>query len=89
MLWSDYAPYDWSGQELRQLSVCRPPPGQPRKGKVFFFEKKKQKTFIRLASASPERLGFISKSFLVLFFKKELLASFTRRGCYAPGVAAC
>jgi len=34
--------------------------------KAFFFEKKKQKTF---ASQAPTG----SKSFLVLFFKKELL----------------
>jgi hypothetical protein len=39
--------------------------------KYFFFEKKKQKTFARLSRAG--RLGPISKSFLVLFFKKELL----------------
>jgi hypothetical protein len=45
-----------------------------RKRKNFFFEKKKQKTFIRLASAFPERLGPGFKSFLVLFFKKELLS---------------
>jgi len=42
--------------------------------KDFFFEKKKQKTFACLASAFPERLGLMSKSFLVLFFKKELLS---------------
>jgi hypothetical protein len=42
--------------------------------KIFFFEKKKQKTFAHWASASPERLGPEFKSFLVLFFKKELLA---------------
>jgi hypothetical protein len=34
---------------------------------VFFFEKKKQKTFTILPSAPTD------KSFLVLFFKKELL----------------
>jgi hypothetical protein len=44
--------------------------------KAFFFEKKKQKTFIRLALASQERLGPDSQKFLVLFFKKELLPSF-------------
>ena len=47
-------------------------------GKGFFFEKKKQKTFatapaawriLRRPCAAPE-----SKSFLVLFFKKGLLA---------------
>jgi hypothetical protein len=41
---------------------------------VFFFEKKKQKTFAHLASASPYRLGPGFKSFLVLFFKKEPLS---------------
>jgi len=40
----------------------------------FFFEKKKQKTFANLASAFPEKLGRGFKSFLVLFFKKELLS---------------
>jgi hypothetical protein len=45
-------------------------------GKDFFFEKKKQKTFANLAAAFPERLGPGFKSFLVLFFKKELLPYF-------------
>jgi hypothetical protein len=40
------------------------------KGKVFFFEKKKQKTFANSALAIPERLRPGFKSFLVLFFKK-------------------
>jgi len=49
-----------------------------REGKHFFFEKKKQKTFgsslmpTVSAQAGPKRL-YNSKSFLVLFFKKELL----------------
>jgi hypothetical protein len=38
-------------------------------GKAFFFEKKKQKTFV---SAVAE---WMDKGFLVLFFKKGLLAS--------------
>jgi hypothetical protein len=47
--------------------------------KQFFFEKKNQKTFItcgrtKLASGD-RRLGETIKSFLVLFFKKELLPS--------------
>jgi hypothetical protein len=43
--------------------------------KVFFFEKKKQKTFVRAVA------NLMEKSFLVLFFKKELLAVFRfRRG---------
>jgi len=41
---------------------------------MLFFEKKKQKTFANLAAASPERRGQMSKSFLLLFFKKEVLA---------------
>jgi len=41
---------------------------------MFFFEKKNQKTFGHLAAAFPERL----KSFLFLFFKKEMLPSFWR-----------
>jgi hypothetical protein len=43
--------------------------------KAFFFEKKKQKTFAYLAAALPDRARPICKSFLVLFFKKEPLAS--------------
>jgi hypothetical protein len=42
-----------------------------RKSKVFFFEKKKQKTFVPLAAAFPDRLGPGCKSFLVLFFQKR------------------
>jgi hypothetical protein len=50
--------------------------------KNFFFEKKKQKTFINLSQLqefnSPRETKPIDKSFLVLFFKKELLfLSFT------------
>jgi hypothetical protein len=45
-----------------------------KQGKKFFFEKKNQKTFGHLASAYPERLGPGGKSFLLLFFKKEVLA---------------
>jgi hypothetical protein len=40
-------------------------------GKAFFFEKKKQKTFVHLASAGPDELGLVRESFLVLLFKKE------------------
>jgi hypothetical protein len=38
-----------------------------------FFEEKKQKTFIRLASAFPDELSLRGKSSLVLFSKKEPL----------------
>jgi hypothetical protein len=46
------------------------------RSKQFFFEKKNQKTFTLLAYAA-DTIGTYSgnKSFLVLFFKKELLAS--------------
>jgi hypothetical protein len=39
--------------------------------KAFFFEKKKQKTFINLIRSSTAKECFSDKSFLVLFFKKE------------------
>ena len=48
-----------------------------RARKHFFFEKKKQKTFIQLIRDSTE------KSFLVLFFKKGLLASALLAPCTA------
>jgi len=42
--------------------------------KYFFFEKKKQKTFARwLTRQARLTRRFMNKSFLVLFFKKELL----------------
>jgi hypothetical protein len=43
------------------------------KRKNFFFEKKKQKTFANWAEPIRRRAPW-SKSFLVLFFKKELLS---------------
>ena len=43
--------------------------------KAFFFEKKKQKTFVWLSRFFPELRDSEVKSFLVLFFKKGLLAS--------------
>jgi len=45
------------------------------KKKQFFFEKKNQKTFICLARRERPGREATIKSFLVLFFKKELLAS--------------
>jgi hypothetical protein len=42
-------------------------------GKHFFFEKKKQKTFDYFGFGSPGETKPNSKSFLVLFFKKEPL----------------
>jgi len=42
--------------------------------KYFFFEKKKQKTFVLSVYAADTAVRTrMSKSFLVLFFKKELL----------------
>jgi hypothetical protein len=46
------------------------------KSKVFFFEKKKQKTFVILEMTYRQRQQR-DKSFLVLFFKKELLQNFS------------
>jgi len=46
--------------------------GLPKK--MFFFEKKNQKTFTHLR-VLPGRRAPISKSFLLLFFKKEELSS--------------
>ncbi len=45
-----------------------------KRKKVFFFEKKKQKTFMYFVGA-PYRSATATKSFLVLFFKKERLSS--------------
>jgi hypothetical protein len=50
----------------------------------FFFEKKKQKTFARLVPrtldhAHVTRQQRRSKSFLLLFFKKEVLSKFFAR----------
>jgi SAM-dependent methyltransferase/uncharacterized protein YbaR (Trm112 family) len=58
--------------------------------KDFFFEKKKQKTFIRLdPTVRPARLGE-SKSFLVLFFKKERLPlKRTHLSAFAPICPTC
>jgi hypothetical protein len=39
--------------------------------KVFFFEKKKQKTFIRLASAFPDGLTLNEQKFFGSFFQKR------------------
>jgi hypothetical protein len=63
-------------------------PSDRRKSKRFFFEKKKQKTLIPQPEHSWSgltRLGHVDmitvrrrrKSFLLLFFKKEALASFS------------
>jgi hypothetical protein len=57
-------------------------------GKAFFFEKKKQKTFIYLGRDVGGMSGQREKSFLVLFFKKELLA-YLRGRVRGPGITAC
>jgi len=45
-----------------------------QKRKQFFFEKKNQKTFAHWHTM-PDKLSPIIKRFLLLFFKKEVLAS--------------
>jgi len=40
--------------------------------KIFFFEKKKQKTFIRLAAAFPDRASQGAKVFWFFFSKKNV-----------------
>jgi hypothetical protein len=60
--------------------MCWTVSGRRRRRKVFFFEKKKQKTFA-LALLPPDASlpdlarNLRSKSFLLLFFKKEVLSS--------------
>jgi hypothetical protein len=53
------------GRQTRQAGEGR---------KAFFFEKKNQKTSTSLGSPYPERLSPGFKSFLLLFFKKEVLS---------------
>jgi hypothetical protein len=50
-----------------------------KESKKFFFEKKNQKTFIRWVLRRTDRCANsdMDKSFLVLFFKKELLSCAT------------
>jgi hypothetical protein len=63
--------------------------GRDEESKVFFFEKKKQKTFGALSRTLRQRTPS-DKSFLVLFFKKEPLSSFlpayvtNRNQMYSP-----
>ncbi len=69
---------------VNESAGCNTPPALPvvtRSGietrKQFFFEKKNQKTFVRCGLPSDHReahvLPVTSKSFLFLFFKKEIL----------------
>jgi hypothetical protein len=71
-----------SGRRIERQIIDGVPSHEERKD--FFFEKKKQKTFGHLASALPERLGPGFKSFLVLFFKKELLSFFPYGNSLSP-----
>jgi hypothetical protein len=50
----------------------------PSTARKHFFLKKEAKTFAHLAYALGQRERLINKSFLVLFFKKELLPFFVR-----------
>jgi len=43
---------------------------------MFFFEKKNQKTFDRLTQPVLKGAAKANESFLLLFYKKEVLASF-------------
>jgi hypothetical protein len=52
-----------------------------KQGKRFFFEKKKQKTFQTLTRPIPERSAQAFESLLLLFFRKEDLASMSRAHC--------
>jgi hypothetical protein len=62
--------------------------GSKTKGrKLFFFEKKNQKTFDRGRACWAAPRTQSRKSFLVLFFKKELL-SFTMRAPAGTALAA-
>jgi hypothetical protein len=56
------------GEKPVQIGVTR------SVGKRFFFEKKKQKTFPIGARSFGPGENQVDKSFLVLFFKKELLS---------------
>ncbi len=47
--------------------------GALAESKAFFFEKKKQKTFVDLAKSLSQSRILMNKSVLVLFFKKTLL----------------
>jgi hypothetical protein len=59
------------------VSVCvRWQPGGEEESRTFFFEKKKQKTFIHLASAFPEGLGPGSKAFWFFFSKKNCFLAY-------------
>jgi hypothetical protein len=61
-----------------------------RQQKKFFFEKKNQKTFANYARRFDQAGSLISKSFLLLFFKKEGLTSqgrqAARQSCLAAGL---
>jgi hypothetical protein len=50
-------------------------PNSTKESKQFFFEKKNQKTFIRLTHLSGEGTARRMKSLLLLFFRKEVLSA--------------
>jgi hypothetical protein len=56
------------------------------KQKRFFFEKKKQKTFLYLDMGGFTCSDQIKTSFLLLFFKKEALPCFHRQGGNDPPI---
>jgi hypothetical protein len=55
----------------------------PKQAGFFFFEKRRKKLLLTLASVSPDRLGPVSKGFLLLFFKKEVLPFLRRHAPWA------
>jgi hypothetical protein len=67
--------YVSASQKIASATIMR---RDEDEGKRFFFEKKKQKTFIPSPSPSTRHVGATrnrtDKSFLVLFFKKEHLS---------------
>jgi hypothetical protein len=54
-------------------SAAKASEGKSRKASAFFFEKKKQKTFAWLSRTMGRKRRQMDKSFLLLFFKKEVL----------------
>jgi urease subunit gamma len=64
------------GGRCRVFGACR--------RKAFFFEKKEPKNFWTLARVPVVLLSQTNKSFLLLFFKKEVLSSFGARMHLTP-----
>jgi len=55
------------------MTSCATPKYVTEKEKQFFFEKKNQKTFAYRVTLVPRSVPKKTKSFLLLFFKKEVL----------------